>query len=122
MAKIMLIEDNEIVCHALAVFLREEGHDVTEFTDSSLSIALMGEVAPDLIITDIIMPEVDGIELITFVKQSRLPIPVIAISGGGRIAGEEYLDLAAAVGAEATLAKPFGESALLESVREVLLN
>ncbi len=47
MAKIMLIEDNEIVCHALAVFLREEGHDVAEFTDSSQSIALMGEVAAD---------------------------------------------------------------------------
>lgn len=122
MAKILLIEDNAIVCDALALFLRSGGHEVTEVTDSKKSLRVIRTIAPDIIVTDIIMPELDGLELITKIKQSGLTIPVIAISGGGRIAGEEYLELAMAVGAAATLAKPFSATELLESVDRVLVN
>ena len=66
------------------------------------------------------MPEMDGIEVIRQVRHYDNELPVIAISGGGRIAGAEYLELAEAVGAAATLEKPFDEADLLDAVDDVV--
>jgi CheY-like chemotaxis protein len=120
MARIVLVEDNDITCYALAKFLRNAGHEVAEITDSKKVFSLIEEFSPDLVVTDIVMPDVDGIEVINHVRENHGAMPVIAISGGGRIAGADYLELAGAVGATATLEKPFDEAELMEAVDKAL--
>ena len=120
MARILLVEDNEITCFALAKFLRNGGHEVQETLDSTQVFSLIEAFQPDILVTDIVMPEVDGIEVINQVRDRAIPVPVIAISGGGRIAGRDYLELAAAIGAAATLEKPFDQSELLQLVEQVI--
>jgi CheY-like chemotaxis protein len=120
MARILLVEDNDITRFALTKFLRNGGHDVMDIKDGSGVMSLIGSFEPEVVVTDIVMPEVDGIEVINMVRDQGWPLPIIAISGGGRIAGRDYLELAAAIGAAATLEKPFDAEALLQAVDTVL--
>ena len=76
--------------------------------------------AVDLVITDMLMPEKDGIEVMRELGSTANPPPVLAISGGGMTGGRTYLDLAAALGAADTLAKPFTSEKLLAKVSMLL--
>ena len=120
MARVLLLEDHEIVCTVLAQFLKNGDHEVVASNTSTEVLDHIASFKPDVIVTDIIMPEMDGIEVIRQVRHYDNKLPVIAISGGGRIAGAEYLELAEAVGAAATLEKPFDEADLLHAVDDVV--
>ncbi len=119
-ARIILIEDERQVLSLIEKILTHAGYSVETATDGDSGLALHRENPADLIITDIIMPEKEGIETIQELRRDDPSARIIAISGGGRIGPESYLQLAKKFGAQATLSKPFKKNALLEAVEEVL--
>lgn len=117
MVQILIIDDNVQLRRTLVRTLKAAGHDVHEAADGVKGLKLFEELRPDLIITDIVMPEQEGIETIRLLRQRAPNLPIIAISGGGRL---DYLGFARELGATATLPKPFGSEELLAAVADVL--
>ncbi|MDH3279699.1 MAG: response regulator [Gammaproteobacteria bacterium] len=116
MAKILFVEDDEIVRYALCKYLRRAGHEIIEAQDGAVALKLAADERFDIVITDIIMPTVEGVELIMRLNQSHPQLPIIAISAGGRVGRGEYLSVAADLGASATMAKPVDEEELLRLI------
>ena len=120
MARILVIEDNEIMNDILVKMLSNAGYDTIGVEDGADGLRLLEKEKFDLIVTDIVMPEKDGIEIIHFSKRRDKVLPVIAVSGGGRIGPTEYLSLAQKFGADYAFEKPIDREAFLEAVRECL--
>jgi CheY-like chemotaxis protein len=119
MAKILVIDDEPgirlIICRAL----EDAGHEVVEFENGRGAIENVEGEAADLLITDIFMPDVEGIETIREIRRRRPDLPIIAISGVD-FEGRDYLRVARKFGAAATLKKPFWPADLLKLVSRVL--
>lgn len=120
MAHILVIDDDPRVLFSLSRVLRNAGHQVTGAANGNEGLRVLKGTTPDLIITDIVMPEKEGLELIQELRLQRIAVPVIAISGGGRIEGARYLELAQLLGADLTLAKPVTNAELLTAVTRIL--
>ena len=121
MANILLIDDDVFFREVLLHMLQKDGHIVTEAHDGVKALALLGRLRPDVIITDILMPHMDGVELITELSRQCNQTPVIAMSGGRRsITAAFNLESAKLMGVKVTLTKPIGHSALTAALREVL--
>lgn len=97
-----------------------EGFDVDEAADGNEGLKHFRAEPSDIVITDIIMPDREGIEVITELRRIRPGLSIIAISGGGRIGPDSYLPLAREFGAARTFAKPVDKNELLAAVRELL--
>jgi len=120
MNKIIIIEDDYAIRESLQEILSIKGYEVLA-VESALDLQeKLNSFKPDLIITDIIMPDKDGIEVIIEMKKDHCDIRLIAISGGGRIDSESYLNTAKYLGADATLKKPFTHEQLLEIIKNIL--
>lgn len=116
MAKVLLVDDDELVRYALSKLLRKAGHQVSA-TDKSTKVAgMIVDDRPDLLITDIVMPDQDGIGLIREIRRTNRDLPILAISGGGRLRGAFYLELADGLGANAILEKPFDDDVFLSTI------
>ena len=120
MARILVIEDDNEVRDYLESVLSRDGYDVKGASNGKDGVALYEKNPVDLVITDIIMPEKDGIETIMDLKRSNSSLKVIAISGGGRAEPENYLHSAKLIGANLTLKKPFTNQEMLQAVRDLL--
>jgi DNA-binding response OmpR family regulator len=120
MARILVIDDEAPVRNMLRQMLEKEGYEVVEAPDGAIGMRLFHEQSIDLIITDILMPEKEGIETILELRKSAPQVKIIAISGGGRTVKLDVLPIAQSFGAARTLAKPFERRELLEAVRAVL--
>lgn len=120
MANILLIDDDRLVRYTLRQALENEGHIVTEASNGQSASASMEEATFDLVITDIIMPEMDGIETVMALRDKLPNSRIIAISGGGRGENYDYLKLAKSFGADRTLRKPFRCDELVELVSSML--
>ncbi len=120
MARILIIDDEAELRAMLRRMLEQAGHEVTEAANGAQGLRLYEQDAPDLIITDIIMPEREGVETIIALRRADPELPIIAISGGGRLAATDFLSMAKKLGARHTLSKPFGRDQLLEAVSECL--
>jgi CheY-like chemotaxis protein len=120
MAHILIIEDDDLFRRMLRATLEQEGHVVTEARNGSEGIAKHRDSAPDVVITDLIMPEKEGLETIIELRETCPGVRVIAMSGGGRGLPAGYLNLAQHLGAVRVLAKPFPREAILKAIREVL--
>jgi CheY-like chemotaxis protein len=120
MERILVIDDDVQVLNVLHNALVREGYEVLKASNGKEGIKLYREDPFDLVITDLIMPEKEGIETIQELKNKFPEIKIIAISGGGRIGPEEYLPMAKMFGAQRTLAKPFGRNELVRAVKELL--
>ena len=107
MARILIVDDQDFVRFTLKQVLERAGHEVTEASNGEDAIRQLDSVEPDLLITDILMPDKGGIEIITELKASHPRLKIVAMSGGGRIENMDYLELASATGGDATLLKPF---------------
>ncbi len=116
MARILVIDDQDIVRETICRILRTRGHDVAEAADGRKGLALFGKNPADVVITDIIMPEMEGIQAIREFRKIAPQVKIIAISGGGRAGSTDYLTLAQQLGADATLSKPFRNQELFETV------
>ncbi|MBI5572494.1 MAG: response regulator [Desulfomonile tiedjei] len=121
MASILVIEDDADIRALYCRILSQAGHAVTEAPDGSVGLRLYRQKHRDLVITDIIMPEKEGIETIMELQRESPDVQIIAISGGGQATpGATCLHLAKRLGAARTLAKPFSKQELLDAVTEVL--
>lgn len=116
MARILIIDDDAQTRKALRHVLEGARHDVVEAKNGRVGMSLYREKPANLVISDIIMPEVDGVETITALCKHDPNVKIVAISG----ADPAYLRAAGKLGASRVLAKPFGKSELLKVVREVL--
>jgi DNA-binding response OmpR family regulator len=120
-ARILVIEDEEDIRGLYSRILKHAGHDVIDAPDGKVGIELYRENPADLVITDIIMPEKEGIELIRELRRDFPEAKIIAVSGGGQATSSSTcLRLAKGFGAVKTLAKPFSQQELVDTVREVL--
>ena len=100
--------------------LAKAGHQVTSAADGKAALRLLGEGQVDLVITDIVMPEMDGLELIRSIRKASPATKIIGMSGGGRGTPSDYLAIAQSFGAALTLAKPFSLEDLIAAVDSVL--
>ncbi len=120
MLRILVIDDDVQVRKMLRLTLAADGFDVIEAQDGKVAMRLFRQDPADLVITDLIMPEKEGIETIIELKRDFPDIKIIAISGGGRIDPKDYLYLAEKLGAQVTLEKPFTRKEVLEAVHELI--
>ena len=122
MLKILVIEDENLLSDLLKKFLTRDGHQVLIANDGVEGIKSYYQFRPDLIITDIIMPEKDGIEVIVEVLKDNPELPIIAISGGRRAVTADFnLDSAEMLGVKGILQKPFTHEQLQELIESVLV-
>ncbi len=117
---ILIVEDDASLRSALVRLLSSSGYQLETACDGREAELALHRRLPDLVLTDLIMSNRDGLELLGFLRQHAPCIPVIAMSGGGRISPASYLEIAQRLGAVRTLEKPFPTSRLLATVREVL--
>jgi DNA-binding response OmpR family regulator len=116
MARILLIDDDAMVRDTIRHILIAEAHDVTIAEDGNSALHLFRKSSFDLVITDIMMPEKDGIEIIREMRAIRAGTRILAISGGGRIGNTDFLKIAERLGANAVVAKPFDPDELVERI------
>ena len=120
MAKILVIDDDVMVRHTISKILRHGGHEVVLAEDGVRGMAAFRKERPDLVITDIIMPEQEGIATISQIRREMCDAKIIAVSGGGRIGNADFLAMARKLGANDILAKPFLPDELLSRVKTCL--
>ena len=116
MSRILLIDDDEAFRSILKVSIQQMGHSVVEAKDGREGIALYDPEMFDVVITDLIMPDTEGIETIMALRKTNPEIKIIAMSGGGRVTSVDYLQIARQVGAKRILPKPF----LYDDMREAI--
>src|SRR5215471_8987285 len=104
MAKILVVDDDPGMRRATCRILQDAGHEVTACEDGRTAIERIAKAPPELLITDIFMPEVEGLETIRNARALRPGMPIIAMSGFSSEQGD-YLEIAAKFGADATLKK-----------------
>jgi DNA-binding response OmpR family regulator len=120
MGHILVIEDEAQMRKLLRQVLEDAGYEVEEASNGLEGIRLYRENPADLIITDMIMPKKEGMETILDLKLEFPDVKIIAISGGGRIGPEPYLQIAEGLGAERVFMKPFDIKELLAAVKEIM--
>jgi CheY-like chemotaxis protein len=118
--KILIIDDEEQIRLAFKEMLGRFGYEVLEAANGEEGLALQREKTADLVITDIIMPDKEGLETIRELRQEFPEVKIIAISGGGQIGSDQYLDVARKLGAACTLKKPVGLEQLRQEVHRLL--
>ena len=121
MTKILVIDDDTIVRNTIVQLLEEDdSYKVFSAEDGVRGMALFRSEQPDLVITDIIMPEQEGILTITEMLKAKPDTKIIAISGGGRIGNSDFLKIAQVLGAMAVIGKPFDLDEFMMIVRDCL--
>lgn len=120
MKKILVIEDNAIVRNTVMRILESAGYHVITANDGLQGIGAFRRESPDLVISDIIMPEQEGIGTIRQIIGENPSAKIIAISGGGRIGNTDFLQIARKMGARDALPKPFDPDELLSRVTTCL--
>jgi CheY-like chemotaxis protein len=120
MARILVTDDDRDVRQALVRMLTGAGHDVVQAEDGGAALAAYRAHRPDVVITDMYMPAVDGVEVVARLMDGFPDARLIVMSGGGQVGKEDVLDLARRLGARRTLAKPVERQELLDAVNAVL--
>jgi len=120
MERILIIDDEPQIRSMLTLMLEREGYEVVEAPDGVDGIKIYRQNPADLIITDLIMPNKDGIGMIIDLKKEFPNVKIIAMSGGGLNKPDGYLKGAKKLGAACTLTKPIDREKMLEAVREIL--
>ena len=115
--KVLVVDDEEIVRTHLRRVLEERGYTVEEAPDGKSALARYERVAPDVIVIDFSMPDLDGAEVIASIRRSGCKVPIILSSGYLELAAERALPAGAV---QATLQKPYGVAELLGTIRRVL--
>ena len=117
---ILIVDDDEAVRSVIRRSLERAGYGVREAREGGAALKLLASAPADLVITDLVMPDMEGIALILSLRKSHPKLPVIAMSGGGRMRPEGYLDIARNCGAARILAKPFDVEDLIAMVQQLL--
>lgn len=118
---ILIVDDETGILELLKFYLSEHGYVAHITTDARKALRLLESICVDLIITDIVMPEMEGIEFINEVRRERHDVKIIAMSGGNPSLDKTiYLDVASAIGADAVMTKPFNLDSVLALVQKLI--
>jgi CheY-like chemotaxis protein len=120
MASILVIEDDRNLRMILLQILEQAGYTVAEAADGAEALGRLATVQADLVITDILMPEKEGIETIVSLRRQRPGIKIMAMSGGGRVGASHCLEMAREFGADASISKPFNRKDMLAAVEGLI--
>ena len=120
MVKVLVADDEDMVRMVVKQTLAKAGIDVVEAGNGREALEQQARDPADVLITDIIMPEQEGIETIVQMRKDYPDLPIIAMSGGGRIGATDYLQAAKEFGARHVLEKPFDRKELLLAVQDCL--
>lgn len=107
MARILIIDDEDNVRFTLVKALKNLNHEIYQAADGNAALAILAEQEIDLIVTDIFMPNREGLETILEIRMNWPHVKLVAMSGGGRIRNTEFLEIAEKFGADLVLKKPF---------------
>lgn len=121
MAKILLVDDDLQFQQMLKQYLERSGLEVVTAENGAEAIKIFEKNRFDLVITDIIMPEKEGVETIIELKKEQPDLKIIAISGGGKIDATDYLAYAERFGANCTFSKPIDRDHFIAKVKELLI-
>ena len=122
MPGILIVEDDKSIREMLKLSLLRNNYTVLEAENGKDAIVHFKPLLTDLVVTDLIMPEEDGLKVIIKLKEIKPSIKIIAISGGGKAGPASYLNLAKALGADAIYTKPFSINNLIVKIEELLDN
>ena len=120
MAGIMIVEDDRDLREMLKISLLKMKYTVIEASNGKEALLHFKPGITDMVITDLIMPDEDGLKVIMKIKEIKPSTKVIAISGGGKAGPGNYLSLARALGADEVFSKPFSVHDLLKKIEELL--
>jgi len=120
MQQILLVEDDPDLRKLLGLYLVQMGYAVVEATNGKEALALQQANPSDLVLTDLLMPEKEGIETIEYLRKKDPKLKIIAMSGGRRGSAADYLKVAKMMGANHIMAKPFNYTDLADALTKVL--
>ena len=122
MKRILIIDDEESALDLLRRILEQEGYEIVAAKNGQEGVEVFRRQQFDLVVTDMVMPVKDGLKTILELRQIDAAIPLIAISGGGAIAKERYLNVAGYIEGVCTIPKPFSRLELLAGIDKLLNN
>ena len=117
---LLLVDDDDDFRNIFRLQLELAGFNVREAANGNEALNSLKQLPADLVVTDIVMPEMEGLELVRRIRSTYPETLVVAISGGGRADAKNYLQLAQNLGVNAVLAKPFSNSLLLSTLQGVM--
>lgn len=120
MAKILLIEDDALVSRTMEFVFKKAGHETIVASDGIQGLVKFKSENPDIVISDIVMPDKDGIETIREIRGISKDVPIIAVSGGGRTHNFDFLRVAEKMGATEVVKKPFHNADIVALVERLL--
>ena len=120
MRRILIIDDDHHILLMVKKMLERAGFEVDLASNGNEGLELFKKTPVDLVITDIIMPEKEGLETIREMKRLRSDLKIIAMSGGGKISADNYLNTAKIFGASRVMAKPFSQKQMVSAVQDLL--
>jgi CheY-like chemotaxis protein len=120
MARILIVDDDRQVRTMLRATLEREGYEVREAGDGREAIAMYSESPDDVVLADLIMPEMEGIETIIALRRDHPEAKIIAMSGGGHVGPQSYLSSAKQCGAHFAFTKPIDRDELLGAIRTLV--
>ena len=120
MTSILIVDDDEILRAVAGEMLRQSDHCVVEAEDGLAALRLIDAVPIDLVILDMLMPNMDGFEVISEIRRRYPTVRILAISGGGLVDGKSLLTTARVLGADGCLSKPLTRAVLEAAIAEVM--
>ena len=120
MPGVLIVEDDKELREMLKLSLLRRNFTVLEAENGKAAITHFKPLITDLVVTDLIMPEEDGLKVVIKLRELKPSIKIIAISGGGKVGPGSYLNLAKALGADAIYSKPFSINDLITKIEQLL--
>lgn len=120
MAVIVIVDDDPTIRLIAAELLRPDNHVVLEAEDGDEALKVVGSMAVDLVVLDMLMPNKDGLETILELRRTQPGIRILAISSGGRVGAEQLLRTALMLGADDTMVKPLRLESFAATVSRLL--
>lgn len=120
MHRILIIDDEHHILLMLKKMLERSGYEIDLASNGDEGLRIFRNSPSDLVITDIIMPEKEGLETIREMKKMQPELRIIAMSGGGKISADNYLETAKIFGASRIIEKPFNQKDMVSAVKELL--
>jgi DNA-binding response OmpR family regulator len=116
----MVVDDDVGIRHAVAKVLREDGHEIVEEADGKSALRHFAGDPVDLVVSDVFMPDMDGIEFLMRLRGAFPQVKILMMSGGGILPAKAVLDASAALGANRVIAKPFSSAEVRDAIRALL--
>lgn len=120
MQTVLIIEDDYNILLMIKRMLEPFGFEISLASNGQEGLEMFHKLDVDLVITDIIMPEKEGLEIIREMRRVRPDLKIIAMSGGGKISADNYLETARIFGASKILEKPFTRNQIVSAVQDIL--